>query len=131
MKSTPFDPNTNLAPLPFSDEICQSAKSLKNKGLSWQPHVGCFVWDEDGNINVPSPFPNQIYFILNLGHFLKIFETIENMQDKLVWIPSFYQAQQIAQKLNISHELIKNAVRESTSLEQQFKGMYQLIENHL
>jgi hypothetical protein len=131
MKSKPFDSITDLSPIPFSDDICYAAKSLKEKGLNWQPHVGCFVWDENGNISVPSPFPNRIYFILNLGHFLKILESIKNIQDKLVWIPTFHQAQQICQQLDISPEHVKGIVGDQKVSEDMFIELYKIIEKHL
>jgi hypothetical protein len=132
LKSTPFNPNSDLAPIPFSKEVCMAAKSLKEKGLDWNPHVGCFVWDENNSFEVTSPFPNQIYFILNLGHFLKIFDTVENMKDKLVWIPTFHQAKSIIQKFNLSDEkkysLNLNSV---DTLEEELIKLYQIIFEHL
>ena len=104
MKSTPFDPQTDLAPVPFSENVKLRARELKHKGLPWKPHVGCFVWDEQGMIEVPSPFPGDIYFILNMGHFLKIFGSIESMKDKLVWIPTWHQAGLIAWQLGIPQD---------------------------
>lgn len=101
MKPTPFVEGKDLEPIPFSLAHCALAKELKKKGLDWHPHVGCFVWDEEGHIEVPSPFPHRIYFILNLGHFLRIFETVENMKDKLVWLPTWHQAKIICKNLDI------------------------------
>jgi hypothetical protein len=110
MKPTPFVEGTDLEPIPFSLEHCALAKELKEKGLDWHPHVGCFVWDEEGHIEVSSPFPNRIYFILNLGHFLRIFSTIENMKAKLVWLPTWHQAKTICKNLNISQTEINAAL---------------------
>jgi hypothetical protein len=59
-----FNPQRDLAPLPFDDRICQQALQMKAAGLHWQPHVGCFVWDPENFIKPESPFPNRIYFIL-------------------------------------------------------------------
>ena len=73
MKPTPFNSKTDLPPIPFDLRHCQAAAQLKERGLPWTPHVGCFVWDPDAIMEVTSPFPNRIYFILNLGHFLRIF----------------------------------------------------------
>jgi len=33
--------------MPFDEGICQKALEMKNSGLAWRPHVGCFVWDRD------------------------------------------------------------------------------------
>jgi hypothetical protein len=39
MQPTPFNPKSDLPPLPFEDRHCQLAASLKQAGLSWTPHV--------------------------------------------------------------------------------------------
>jgi len=92
MKSTPFDSATDIAPIPFSTALKIKAKEMKDAGLVWHPQTGCFVWDEQNKIQVSSPFPENIYFVLNLNHFLKIFGSLEEMQRQLVWIPTWYQA---------------------------------------
>jgi len=84
MKATPFNPKADLAPIPFDSRHCRVALQLKEAGLVWQPHAGCFVWDRDRHIPVPSPFPGQIYFVLNVERFLGIFESVDNMKEKLV-----------------------------------------------
>ena len=74
MHSTPFDMENDLTPIPFDRRICEMAAKLKNEGIPWKPHVGCFIWDRDEYISVPSPFPERIYFILNLGRFTEYCE---------------------------------------------------------
>jgi hypothetical protein len=51
-----FDPEKDLAPTPFDEQICRLALEMKSLGLIWQPHVGCFVWDPDNWIKPESPF---------------------------------------------------------------------------
>ena len=133
MKPTRFNAETDLAPIPFTDEVCQTAKLMKEKGLTWQPHVGCFVWDEKGIIEVSSPFPNRIYFILNLGHFLKRFETVENIADKLVWLPTWHQARQICKNLDIPEQEIVHVMEKSDLAEPgtELVRLYKLIVEYL
>jgi hypothetical protein len=133
VKPTPFVTGTDLEPIPFSLEHCGLAKELKEKGLDWRPHVGCFVWDEKGHIKVSSPFPYGIYFILNLGHFLKIFETIENMKEKLVWLPTWHQAKIICKNLNISQDEINGALggEEAEGVWADAAILYKLISKRL
>ncbi len=95
MKATPFKPDRHLPPIPFSEELCRKAREIKEKGLEWEPHVGCFVWDPEGTIPAPSPLGDRIYFILNLNRFLQFYENIEIMKKKLVWLPTWHQARQI------------------------------------
>ena len=127
MRATPFDEKMHLAPIPFELSVCQAAKKLKQRGLDWTPHAGCFVWDEFKTITVPSPFPNHIYFILNLGHFLKIFGTIQNLREKMVWIPTEYQAHQLAQKIgNITEQSDTLTVHSDPLI--RLTALYELLE---
>lgn len=92
MKPTPFDPARDYAPIPFDPAVLEAARRLKAAGLRWRPHVGCFVWDPDGHMPVPSPFPERVYFVLNLGRFTEILGSVEAMQECLVWVPTWTQA---------------------------------------
>lgn len=99
MKSTPFNSVTDLPPIPFDIRHCRLAARLKAAGLAWTPHVGCFVWDRDGFIPVPSPFPERIYFILNLDRLLKIFTSLDTMREQLIWIPIWHQGRLVLERL--------------------------------
>ncbi len=101
MKTIRFNEHQDLAPMPFEDRICRKALELKRLGLNWHPHVGCFVWDVDNTIQVDSPFPGKIYFILSLPRFIEIFGSIENIIAKLVWLPTWHQARILCQQLRI------------------------------
>lgn len=92
MKPTPFDPARDYAPIPFEPAVLEAARRLKAAGLQWRPHVGCFAWDPDGYMPVPSPFPERVYFVLNLGRFTEILGSVEAMQERLVWVPTWTQA---------------------------------------
>jgi len=99
MISERFNPEKDLAPMPFDERICQKAWAMKKSGLGWRPHVGCFVWDRDEIIKTASPFPGRIYFILNLARFIDIFDTIDQIAAKLVWLPTWHQAQLVYSQL--------------------------------
>jgi hypothetical protein len=101
MTSVPFDINQDLAPIPFDDRLQQLALKLKKEGLQWHPHVGCFVWDPDGAIEAPSPFPNRVYFILSMPRFLDIFGTVDEMVEKLVWLPTWHQGHILCRRLGL------------------------------
>jgi hypothetical protein len=94
-----FDPENDMAPMPFEDRICWRALEMKKNQLVWRPHVGCFVWDPDEVIRAPSPFPGRIYFILSLARFIDIFGSIDQVAAKLVWLPTPHQAQLIYRQL--------------------------------
>lgn len=109
MKSTPFNPDTDRAPIPFSDDLYRAAERMKTAGIQWTPHVGCFVRDPGEIIQAPSPFPGRVYFILNLNHFLKRFDTVDRMVETLVWLPTWFQAVQLARELGIDDAAIRTA----------------------
>jgi len=127
MKPTPFDPVTDLAPIPFSRELCQLAAQLKQDGLIWHPHVGCFVWDKDEHIPVSSPFPHRIYFILNMGHFLKIFESTSKMVEQLVWLPTWHQAKLICEQLSIASKEINEKLLAKSQNGDNLVILYQIL----
>ncbi len=107
MKTKRFNPEKDLAPMPFDEDICRKALEMKKSGLVWQPHVGCFAWDPDEFIKPASPFPGRIYFILSLQRFIEIFDSIEEITAKLVWLPTWHQARLICRRLGISDEAIE------------------------
>ena len=107
MKTKRFNPAKDLAPMPFDEAVCRKALEMKKSGLVWQPHVGCFVWDPDEFIKPASPFPGRIYFILSLQRFIDIFDSIEEITAKLVWLPTWHQARLICRQLGISDETIR------------------------
>ena len=113
MKNTAFNQANDLAPLPFDERILASALRLKYLDMKWQPHAGCFVWDHKGLIQVPSPFPLDIYFILNLHRFESILGSIDRIKSELVWVPTWYQALLLCRMLDI--EAMSPAALENAS----------------
>ena len=106
MTSKRFDPEKDLAPMPFDERICLRALEMKKCGLVWRPHVGCFVWDLDESIKPASPFPGRIYFILSLPRFIELFDTTEQIAEKLVWLPTWHQARLLCRQLGIINQAI-------------------------
>ncbi|MDZ7663801.1 MAG: hypothetical protein U5K27_00455 [Desulfotignum sp.] len=106
MNSKKFDQENDVAPTPFSHRHTEMAEKLKETGLPFHPHVGCFVWDPQEVIKSPSPFPNRIYFILSLQRFLDIFGNKENIKKQLVWLPTWHQARVLCEKMDIGTDQI-------------------------
>ena len=111
-----FDPQQDLAPMPFDDRICRLALDMKSAGLKWRPHVGCFVWDPDGHIKQESPFPNRVYFVLSLPRFIDIFADIEKMAEKLIWLPTWHQARLLCSQLDVSDSAVSGLWQEDEAL---------------
>lgn len=111
-------PNNPLPPShPFDDALCELAADLKSAGLKWTPCVGDFVWDPRAVINYPSPFPHRIYFILNINRFLDIFQTIPEMVDQLVWLPTWHQARAVCAALKIDNAAFRDTFCEQGGFE--------------
>ena len=108
MKPTPFNTESDLPPTPFGRDHREFALRLKQAGLAWKPHVGCFVWDREGLIPADSPFPDRVYFILNLGHFLRLLGTAERVRERLVWLPTWHQARLAAEKLGVDEKSLRD-----------------------
>ena len=116
METKRFNPEKDLAPMPFDEAICRKALEMKKSGLAWQPHVGCFVWDPDECIKPASPFPGRIYFILSLQRFIEIFDSIEQIAANLVWLPTWHQARLTCRQLGISDEAIQEGRKKHAAL---------------
>jgi len=106
MKPVLFDPDQDIPPIPFDHRHARMAEKLKQLGLPFEPHVGCFVLDPREFISVSSPFPNRIYFILSMPRFIDIFGTKESIVDKLVWLPTWHQARLCCEKIGIGYDRI-------------------------
>lgn len=122
-----------LAPIPMDDHSMQLALQMRQAGLPWEPAVGCFVWDREGIIAQPSPFPKRIYFILSMKRFIAIFGDVEEMKRRLVWLPTWYQARQIIRRLQIGDmgPGLQRHPNPSSSPEAELVGLYRHILKHL
>jgi hypothetical protein len=129
MKPMPFNPDMDIAPIPFDHKHLQLAREMKQRGLAWKPHVGCFVWDCDEHIKAESPFPMRVYFILSLPRFITIFGSLEAIEDKLVWLPTWHQARLLAMRLGVSHEKMSGFWGPDSVISpgDDLLGMYRLI----
>ena len=129
MKPIPFDPASDLAPMPFEERHLQLARQMKDCGLPWNPHVGCFVWDPEAAIEADSPFPLRVYFILSLPRFFSIFGSPEEVADKLVWLPTWHQARLLAQQLGVDPEKLSGLWKTESVPPpgEELAGIYRMI----
>ena len=127
MKPIAFNPATDVAPIPFEHRNLQLARELKEHGLDWQPHVGCFVWDPDAHIEAESPFPMRVYFILSLPRFVAIFGSRQAVADKLIWLPTWHQARLIALQRGVDTEKISGLLSAAAPPGEELPGLYRLI----
>ncbi|MGL4464731.1 MAG: hypothetical protein ACRC1K_21465 [Planctomycetia bacterium] len=79
----------------FTEEEIDRARRLHERGLPWTPHVGCYVYDAAGVIEVPSPFQVRVYFILDLKHFLRRAPSLDALKQAMVWLPQYHQCRRL------------------------------------
>ncbi len=106
MHSHPFDEKKDYAPTPFDRRHCEMAARLKQAGLRWFVHVGCFAWDPQGYLADFSLLPNRVYFIINLSIFARALGGIENIHRRLVWLPTWHQARLLCREYSVSDEAV-------------------------
>jgi hypothetical protein len=123
MRPVAFNPANDLPPIPFDHELGRLAQALKQSGLPWRPHVGCFVWDPEKHITPPSPFPERVYFILSLPRFVELFGSIEAIQEKTVWLPTWYQARLLGRR----YGLADGCRHQAADPAQELKALYRRI----
>jgi hypothetical protein len=128
-----FDAEVDLPPLPFDPRHTALARQLKERGLPWTPHVGCFVWDPDERIAVTSPFPERIYFILSLPRFLRGFGSLEAMTEQLVWLPTWHQARLLCRQLGIADREVTAiwAAEPPPATGEELLAIYRLLDGAL
>ena len=117
----------------FTEQEVAKARHLKKRGLSWEPSVGHYVWDEAGIINCESPFHDSVFYILDLKHFLRRAGTVENLKRDLCWLPSWFDSREILRGLGVPADLVVARLQESRALERNLERLclYQLIEESL
>lgn len=133
MQPKRFDAGLDLAPLPLDPRHATMARTLKERGLPWTPHVGCFVWDPDEWIEVTSPFPERIYFILSLPRFLRRFGSLETITERLVWLPTWNQARLLCRRLGIADREVAAiwAVEPPPTAGEELLAIYRLLDGAL
>ena len=129
MKPILFNTANDLAPIPFEEKHLQLARKMKDRGLCWKPHVGCFVWDPSEHIEADSPFPLRVYFILSLPRFIDIFGSHEEVAEKLVWLPTWHQARLLAQQLDVDPDTISGLWKPESVPPpgEELAGIYRMI----
>lgn len=117
----------------FTKEEIETARQLKQAGLPWQPSVGHYVWDEADIIKCESPFHDMVFYILDLKHFLRRADTIENLQRDLCWLPTWFDARQILHELGVPAAAILERMQQCSAIENNSERLvlYQIIKEKL
>jgi hypothetical protein len=113
----------------FGDEEITLARQMRKYGLPWEPGVGHYVFDEAGLIEVPSPFQERVYFILDMKHFLRRAGSIEALKAGMFWLPQWHQARRIVRSLGIADAMLARKLAEGRAFESdaELRTLYRLI----
>lgn len=117
----------------FTPAEIELARKAKQLGLNWTPQVGQYVWDEQGLIECSSPFHDQVFFILDLKHFLRRAGTIERLQQDLCWLPAWEQLRGLLRELGATDAEVELRLRECKALESGNERLclYELLTERL
>lgn len=117
----------------FTAPEITKALELKHLGLDWTPGTGCYVWDEAGIIQCESPFHDLVYYILDIKHFLRRADSVEQLKRDLCWLPTWYDARRILQERGVTQDAIIRRLQVDQAIENGTERMslYQMIEENL
>ena len=117
----------------FTDEELDLAQLFKAYGLDWTPEVGHFVLDQSELIEAESPFQDRVFFILDLKHFLRRSETIENLKEGMCWLPTWEQMRELLREHDVSDLQVSEHLRETNAVElgAERLELYRLFEERM
>ncbi|MEM9586492.1 MAG: hypothetical protein AAGA03_04360 [Planctomycetota bacterium] len=113
----------------FTRQQIKLAQRLKEAGMPWDPQPGHFVWDGESLIEHDSPFHDRVFFILDLKHFLRRSETIENLIKKCCWLPDWFHARQLLRDRGVTDQEIQHHLEKSRAIESgtELDELYKLL----
>jgi hypothetical protein len=113
----------------FTPQMIELAIRFKAGGVPWQPAPGDYVLDRQAIVQRESPFQPGVYFILNLPHFAKLAGGPEDLQEKLVWLPTWDQARAVLRDAGLSDaaQQVTLVQREAIATNRELITLYELI----
>ena len=117
----------------FSAAEITSARRLREAGLPWKPAAGHYVYDETGFCKQPSPFQDQVYYILNYDYFMKAVGGVERFKQIMLWLPTWHDARSLLRGYGVSDQQIADYLNERQAIATgtELLALYQRIETVL
>ena len=117
----------------FSIPEIELAQLFKAYGLEWTPQCGHYVLDQAQLVQSASPFQPNVYYILDLKHFLRRSGTLEQLKQRMCWLPDWQDARQLLQQLGVSSVTVAQRLIHSRAIENNLERLelYRLIEEQL
>jgi hypothetical protein len=74
-----------------------------------------------------------MYFILNLGHFLRIFGSLDDISKKLVWLPTYHQARLLCDQVGVDQEEVSAVLASAETIRpgDEILELYKMILHRL
>ncbi len=115
----------------FTDDELKLAQLFKAYGLEWTPTPGQYVLDQGHLIEVPSPFQDRVYFILDLKHFLRRGGTVEELKKRLCWLPTWEEARELLRRFSIADTAVSDRLCETNAIARGCERLelYRMIED--
>ncbi|HBE71751.1 MAG TPA: hypothetical protein DDW52_26710 [Planctomycetaceae bacterium] len=117
----------------FCGEELELAQLFKAYGIDWQPSVGMYVLDQSELIEVPSPFQDRVYFILDLKHFLRRSGSLGELKERVCWLPTYEQARTFLFEAGVPHRAVAKRLSNAGAIDSgnERLELYRMIEDHL
>lgn len=117
----------------FSADELELAQLFKAFGLDWTPRPGMYVLDQSDLIECSSPFQDRVFFILDVKHFLRRSGTIDQLKDRVCWLPTWEQARQVLSDLGVPAAPIAQRLMDSRALIEGTERLelYRMIEERI
>jgi uncharacterized protein YjiS (DUF1127 family) len=122
----------------FTDVHIDQARALARNdanrtNLPWTPEPGQFVYDDDRVLPHTSPFQENVFFILDLRHFLRYAESVDELQQRMFWLPTWHDCLSLLHDMGVSRSDIASTLTDRNAIQQgtELDCLYELLALHL
>ena len=105
------------------------ARKIRQQGLSWEPQVGHYVYDETGFCKQKSPFQDSVYFILNYSYFMRAVGGVDRFKQIMLWLPTWDDLRAVLRELGVSDHDVAEYLKEQHAMEMGTErvALYELV----
>ncbi|WP_283434490.1 hypothetical protein [Neorhodopirellula lusitana] len=114
----------------FSSQEIELARSLRQRGIPWEPEAGNYVYDLTGFCKQKSPFQERVYFILNYPYFMRNVGGVDRFKEIMLWLPTWENLRDLLRVHGISDQQVSLHLAETQAIENGTErlALYQLAE---
>ena len=117
----------------FSETEIKLARQLRDNGLTWEPAVGHYVYDESGLCEKGSPFQERVYFILNHAYFMQLIGGVDRFKAEMLWLPTWEDLRAIIRGFGYSDADVAQylVAKQSIVTGEERLDLYRFVDLHL